>query len=196
MRNVALTWLGSRRVDALNGAYLLRDGAPVRDPQLAIVRIVLHTNPQIAPIDALRLAGETVRAARANGLESEFLAALLLQESAFDPRAISSAGAIGIAQFTLPTAQSQGVNPFDPESSIAGAAMLAAEYVRAYRRDYPNPYAIALAAYNAGPDAVTQYNGVPPYPETKAYIADVYERWEGILQEEAAPRRGAALAGE
>lgn len=71
-------------------------------------------------------------------------------ESGFNPRAISPAGAIGIAQFMPATAASLGVNPYDPVSSLWGAARLMASYVRTYGN-----LAMALAAYNAGPGAVT-----------------------------------------
>lgn len=71
-------------------------------------------------------------------------------ESGFNPRAISPAGAIGIAQFMPATAASLGVNPYDPVSSLRGAARLMASYVRTYGN-----LAMALAAYNAGPGTVT-----------------------------------------
>lgn len=184
VRNSALSWHAPAYADTLFGARLLRDGPPVADPALAIVRAVLRTNAQISPADALLLAGETVRAARANGLPPEFLAAALLQESAFDPRALSAAGAAGIAQFMLSTAQDAGVDPFDPYSAIYGAAVLLSGYVRAYTGAYANPYAAALAAYNAGPGAVSEYRGVPPYAETREYIDDIVDRWAKIVSYE------------
>jgi soluble lytic murein transglycosylase-like protein len=168
----------------LFGARLLYDGPPAADPALAVARAVLHTNPRLSPIDALRLADATVRAARRNGLPPEFLAATLLQESAFDPQAISAAGAIGIAQFMPSTADAIGVDPFDPFASIDGAAQLLAQYVRAYGAVYANPYVAALAAYNAGPGAVEVYGGVPPYPETREYVDDIVDRWAKIASYE------------
>lgn len=158
---------------------LLRDGPRTTDRTLAVTRAILHTNPRLSAIDALRLASATVRAARQNDLPAEFLAASLLQESAFDPRALSSAGAVGIAQFMPSTAQEAGVDPFDPFAAIPGAASLLAQYVRRYAR-YPNPYTAALAAYNAGPGAVDAYRGIPPYAETREYIDDVIDRWAKI----------------
>jgi peptidoglycan DL-endopeptidase CwlO len=160
---------------------LLRDGPPVKDPALAITRAILRTNPRIAPVDALRLAAATVHAARANDLPPEFLGATLLQESAFDPRALSAAGAVGIAQFMLSTAGGMGIDPFDPFSAIDGSAALLASYVHAYDGVYPNPYAAALAAYNAGPGAVSSYRGIPPYAETREYINDIVDRWAKIV---------------
>src|SRR5581483_5125277 len=102
------------------------------------------------------------------------------QESAFDPRALSWAGAIGIAQFMPETAADAGVDPYDPLSAIGGAGALLGSYARAYRSQYANPLTAALAAYNAGPGAVAQYHGVPPYAETREYIDDVIDRWAKI----------------
>ncbi|MDQ2871859.1 MAG: lytic transglycosylase domain-containing protein, partial [Candidatus Eremiobacteraeota bacterium] len=119
--------------------------------------------------------------------------ATLLQESAYDPNALSSAGAIGIAQFMPDTAAGFGVDPYAPFDAIAGAGALLASYVSAYANVYPDPYAAALAAYNAGPGAVSEYRGVPPYPETREYIGDIYERWGRIASYEgsaAQPRIG------
>ena len=178
--NVALSWPAPGTADELMGARVLEDGAPLGDPQLALTKAILHTNQRIAPVAALELAGTTVRSARSVRIEPEFLGATLLQESAYDPEAISSAGAVGIAQFMPDTAAGIGVDPRDPSSAIPGAAALLASYVRAYEGRFDDPYAIALAAYNAGPGAVDQYRGVPPYPETVEYIGDVYERWARI----------------
>jgi len=163
---------------------LFRDGAPVEQPELAITRAVLHTNPRLAQAQALLLAVETVRAARRRGLPPEFLAATLLQESAYDVEALSSAGAIGIAQFMPGTAADVGIDPYDPIDAIAGAAELLGSYVTAYRHVYGDPYVTALAAYNAGPVAVERYGGVPPYPETQEYVALIFDRWAQIASYE------------
>ena len=108
---------------------------------------------------------------------------------------MSSAGAVGIAQFMPSTADAIGVDPFDPFSAIAGAAQLLASYVSAYDGRYANPYAAALAAYNAGPGAVAAYRGVPPYPETREYIDDIVDRWAQIAGYER-PAREMGVPGE
>jgi soluble lytic murein transglycosylase-like protein len=179
--NSVLSWPAPPHVDALIGVRPIADGAPVAAPELAIARAILHTNPRITAIGSLVLAGATVRAARAAALPPEFLGATILQESAYDPGAVSSAGALGIAQFEIETADEYGVDPFDPERAIAGAARLLGSYVTTYRRlGAPDAYALALAAYNAGPGAVARYHGVPPYAETRDYISLIYERWGRI----------------
>jgi soluble lytic murein transglycosylase-like protein len=175
-------------VEALAGAVPLHDGGPVAAPELAITRAILHTNPRIDPITALDLAVQTTDAARVEGLPPEFLAATLLQESAYDADAVSSAGAIGIAQFMPSTAAGMGIDPHDPEQAIAGAARLLDGYVSAYQVRYDDNYSAALAAYNAGPGAVTKYRGVPPYPETRDYIATIFDRWARIRSYERPPR--------
>jgi soluble lytic murein transglycosylase-like protein len=183
--NIALSWPTPAKVDALRGAVLIRDGAKVNKSDLAIARAILRTNPRLGQSAALVFAGETVDAANARGLPPEFLAATLLQESAYDPRAFSSAGAIGIAQFMPETAAGAGVNPYDPFDSIDGAAVLLGDYAAAYAGRYSDPYSAALAAYNAGPLAVEHYGGVPPYPETQTYIALIFDRWARIVSYES-----------
>jgi soluble lytic murein transglycosylase-like protein len=158
------------------------DAGRTAQPSVKIAREVMRSNPRMGAADALLLGTHVVERARANGLQPQFLAATLLQESAFDPSAVSAAGAVGIAQFTVPTAREYGVDPWEPRSAIAGAAHLLAAYVDDYRgRDDDDAYALALAAYNAGPAAVAKYGGVPPYAETREYITDVRDRWSRMV---------------
>jgi soluble lytic murein transglycosylase-like protein len=181
-----LSWPEPPDVDALKGAMPIRDGPPVNAPELALARAILHANPRIEQADALLLAIVTARAAQANGLPAEFLGATLLQESAYDPRAISSAGAIGIAQFMPDTAAGEGIDPWEPFESIDAAADLLGSYVRAYTGVYDDPLVMALAAYNAGPGAVDHYKGIPPYAETRDYVDVIQQRWGRIASYEAA----------
>jgi soluble lytic murein transglycosylase-like protein len=151
-------------------------------PAVKVAREIMRTNPRIGAVDALLLATAVVASAREHELEPPFLAATLLQESAFDPSAVSAAGAVGIAQFTVPTAAEYGVDPWEPDSAMDGAARVLAAYLNDYRqRQDEDPYALALAAYNAGPAAVAHYGGVPPYAETREYITDVRDRWSRIV---------------
>jgi soluble lytic murein transglycosylase-like protein len=155
---------------------------------LALVR-----SKTVVPSARRNLQSRAQSCARIHGspqlLPPEFLAATILQESAYDPQALSAAGAIGIAQFEIETADEYGVDAFDPYRAIPGAARLLASYVAAYRPIYADPYAIALAAYNAGPGAVERYRGVPPYHETHDYIALIYERWGRIAGYERGRQR-------
>jgi soluble lytic murein transglycosylase-like protein len=182
VRDAALSWHIPPPVGVMRGLRLCMDAGRSAPPAMKVAREVMRTNPRIGAVDALLLGTEVVRAAREHGLEPPFLAATLLQESAFDPAAVSAAGAVGIAQFTVPTAAEYGVDPWEPRSAIDGAARVLAAYLDDYRaRTDEDPYALALAAYNAGPAAVTKYDGVPPYAETREYIADVRDRWSRIV---------------
>jgi soluble lytic murein transglycosylase-like protein len=181
-------WQGHRAPEAPRGARLLFDGAIPVSRTLAVTRSIVRANPRLHPLDALILATHAAALADRTGLPYGFFCATLLQESAFDPQAVSSAGAIGIAQFTLSTADAYGVDPFDWRDAMRGSADLLARYVQAYRGTYDDPYAAALAAYNAGPGAVAYYHGIPPYPETQDYIADIYDRWARIVRDETGLR--------
>lgn len=194
-RNAALSWPAPSHIDALAGAMLLRDGAAVTQPELAIARAILRTNPRIAQAYALLFSIETAQAARRHTLPPEFLAATLLQESAYDVEAFSSAGAVGIAQFMPDTAAAIGIDPYDPFAAIGGAAELLGAYALTYRGTYADPYAAALAAYNAGPLAVKRYSGVPPYAETREYVALIFDRWARIASYER-PMEPARALGE
>ena len=184
LRDAVLSWHIPVAAPLTRGARLYMD-APRHGGQLtATVRNIMRTNPHLSAVDALLLAKSTLVAAHANGIDPGFLAATLLQESAYDPNAMSSAGAVGIGQFMVGTADLRELDPFDPAAAIDATATLLASYVRRYRtfarRD---PFALALAAYNAGPAAVDAYHGVPPYAETIEYIADIFERWSRIVRD-------------
>jgi hypothetical protein len=104
-----------------------------------------------------------------SGVPASLLAAVAKQESGYDPSAVSSAGAEGLMQLMPSTAAGLGVNAFDPAQAIDGAAQLLGGYLKQYNGSVP----LALAAYNAGPGAVAQYGGVPPYAQTTAYVNNI-----------------------
>ncbi len=180
LERAALSWHIPLYSDSLAGMRLVADAPRPALEVVAVTRAIVRSNPYLSVPDALELAAYAQNAASRAGVDEGFFSATLLQESAFAPDALSSAGAVGIAQFTLDTADAYGVDPFDWRSAIDGAARLLHGYLLAYGSLYPDPYAAALAAYNAGPGAVEHYHGVPPYPETQDYIQDVYDRWGRI----------------
>jgi soluble lytic murein transglycosylase-like protein len=113
---------------------------------------------------------EITAAAKKHGIDPALLAGLVKQESGFNPNAGSPAGARGLTQLMPGTAAGLGVtNVLDPAQSLDGGA----KYLRAQLDAFGGDVARALAAYNAGPGAVTRYGGVPPYAETQNYVRAV-----------------------
>lgn len=109
-------------------------------------------------------------AAQDHGVEASLLRALIHTESAFNPRAVSPKGALGLMQLMPQVARYLGVrNPFDPAQNIAGGTRHLALLIRKYGGNLK----LALAAYNAGEGAVEQYRGIPPYAETQNYVRRV-----------------------
>jgi soluble lytic murein transglycosylase-like protein len=109
-------------------------------------------------------------ASTANRVPAGLVRAVLMTESSGDPSAISVAGAAGLMQLMPGTSARCGlVNAFEPHQNVAcGTA-----YLRELLDRYHGNAILAVAAYNAGPGAVDRYHGVPPYPETRAYVARV-----------------------
>jgi cell wall-associated NlpC family hydrolase len=101
-------------------------------------------------------------------LPTGLLAAVAQTESGGNTRAVSPAGALGLMQLMPGTAAGLGVNPWDPAQAVQGAATLLSGYLKRF-----GSVPLALAAYNAGPGAVEQYGGVPPYTETQNYVAKI-----------------------
>ena len=104
-------------------------------------------------------------AARRHGVPEDLFLRLVTQESAWNPNAVSHAGAIGLAQLMPGTAALLGVNPRDPWQNLEGGARYLAEQYRTF-----GTWRLALAAYNAGPQAVERYDGIPPFDETQNYV--------------------------
>jgi soluble lytic murein transglycosylase-like protein len=124
-------------------------------------------NALVAPIDLDQVVRE---ASSKNRLDPDFVSSVISAESNFKIHAVSKKGALGLMQLMPSTAAQLGVaDPFDPRANVeAGTAHLSALLDR-----YNNDPIKALAAYNAGAHRVKQYNGVPPYRETRAYISKI-----------------------
>lgn len=114
----------------------------------------------------LELARE---AARRHGVPEDLFLRLVQQESGWNPNARSHKGAMGLAQLMPGTADDLGVDPNDPRQNLEGGARYLAEQYRAF-----GSWRLALAAYNAGPEAVRRHGGVPPYNETTNYVRVIW----------------------
>jgi len=116
-----------------------------------------------------QFAAQFASAEQSYKLPAGLLAAVAQAESGGDVNAVSPAGAQGLMQMMPTTASALGINPFDATQSIDGAARMLSGYLTNYNGSVP----LALAAYNAGPGAVAQYGGVPPYTETQNYVRKI-----------------------
>jgi soluble lytic murein transglycosylase-like protein len=114
---------------------------------------------------------DIISSASANSqIDADFIASVIRAESGNDPHAVSRKGAQGLMQLMPQTAKTLGVeDSFDPSENVEGGV----RYLRTLLLQYNGDAAKALAAYNAGPQRVQQYKGVPPYAETHAYVARV-----------------------
>nr|WP_295453859.1 lytic transglycosylase domain-containing protein [uncultured Pseudophaeobacter sp.] len=120
------------------------------------------------------------RALAAVGLSSSewhhLFRALIQAESAFNPKALSPKGAVGLGQLMPGTAKQLGVNPHNMHQNLDGAA----RYFLAQLSNFGS-IELALAAYNAGPHRVDQYGGVPPFKETRNYISRINQLSDGLV---------------
>jgi soluble lytic murein transglycosylase-like protein len=103
------------------------------------------------------------------GVDPDLARAVMRHESGGNPKAVSSAGAIGLMQLMPSTARGLGVNPNDPRRNLEGGIKYLAQLSDKYEGDYTK----TLAAYNAGSGRVDAYGGIPPFPETQRYVKNV-----------------------
>ena len=118
------------------------------------------------------------KAADNAGVDPRLLAAVVWQESRFEPAAISRSGAIGLTQLMPATAEGLGVDPHDPIQNLDGGARYLAWTIREF-----GSLDLGLAAYNAGPGTVRNAGGIPNIPETQAYVPrvlDYYRQLGGV----------------
>ena len=149
-------------------------------PSRRAVHGTAETEELVLSVGSEYLRNPGLRAAGLSG--TEWLAlfrANIAVESGFNSEARSPVGAIGLGQLMPGTADILGVNPYDPSENLHGSARyLLAQLQRFGAAD------LALAAYNAGPEAVTQYGGIPPYAETQGHVSKVLAIYTSTLSTE------------
>lgn len=122
-------------------------------------------------------------ASRRYNVRADLIEAVIHVESGFDPNAISRAGATGLMQLMDTTAAYyEVIERHDPRENIHAGT----RYLARLLKEFDGDIRLALAAYNAGPGAVKQYRGVPPYPETRRYIEKVFAHLSGSSVRQAA----------
>jgi hypothetical protein len=168
---------------------------PVSSPAPTVNGSAIRSSGNAATANLTRASlDQLVReASNRHGLDPDFVNSVIKAESNFEPRAVSSKGAQGLMQLMPGTAFLLGVtNPFDPQANIEGGTA----YLSQLLDQYDNDAVKALAAYNAGPHRVDQYHGVPPYTETRAYVARIVRDYNAKKRAQMKAQSGSASAAK
>jgi len=170
-----------------SGVLSFSDRRPKLTTEFEILKFdcyACRSNPSIdwhtVPLNTQDFRSITQTAAKQVNLDESLIRAVIHAESAFKSDALSSQGAMGLMQLMKKTAESLGIdNRQDPSANILAGSRYLREQLDTF-----GDTKLALAAYNAGPTAVTRYQGIPPYPETERYIERVLilkARYENAL---------------
>ena len=173
-----------QRISSIESQFqsLMSYGAPTQKPTEDFQKILnssIENKKNPTPASRSEINNLIDKYAEQAGLDGDFVKAVINQESGFNPNATSKCGAMGLMQLMPGTAKGLGVtNAYDPEQNIQGGT----KYLKGLLDRFDNNKSLALAAYNAGPNAVKKYGGIPPYQETQNYVKNVlgkYERMKG-----------------
>jgi SPBc2 prophage-derived uncharacterized transglycosylase yomI len=141
-----------------------------------IQRYVNSENPSMSFDEAGWIAKAILYYSYKYNVDPLIMSALIDTESKFNQNAVSSAGAIGMGQLLPSTASALGVNPYDTLQNIEGAC----SYMATQLNNFNGDTRLALAAYNAGSDAIKQYGSVPPFEETQNYVTQITQKYSQL----------------
>ena len=139
-----------------NSTRLQPPRAEIKDATRVLPYVGRYNGPYLAEARSIALR---------YGIPQDLFLRLIQQESGWNPKALSHKGAIGLGQLMPATAAVLGVDPHNPSQNLEGAGRYLSQQYRRF-----GSWRLALAAYNAGPEAVARYSGVPPYKETQNYV--------------------------
>lgn len=159
-----------------NSGELVEISRPVWQPEPLPASYQMPVQPASPAAAGIRQQIQTTAAQY--GVNGDLVDAVAWQESRYNARAKSSAGAIGVMQLMPGTARQLGVSdPHDVHQNVAGGTA----YLREQLVRFGNNVPLALAAYNAGPGAVIKYGGIPPYRETQNYVRQIMGRLSAVM---------------
>jgi len=151
-------------------------------PQAPVLPVILAATSGARPAGGPTLAADPALAelikkySQQHGVDPKLVQAIIRQESGFNPAAVSPKGAMGLMQLMPETAASLGVeDPFDLEQNLQGGI----RYLKLCLERFDHNLPLALAAYNAGPGRVMEYQGMPPFKETHTYVTNVVLAYHG-----------------
>ncbi|MBV8637475.1 MAG: lytic transglycosylase domain-containing protein [Candidatus Eremiobacteraeota bacterium] len=161
----------------------------------AYATVLREYNPQLPDWQSKDLARHLLVTAHRWKIDTNMLAAIVSVESSWHTHAMSYAGAIGLGQLMPGTAAVLGVNPRDPVQNLSGAARYLRGLLDRFHAD-PRRYELTFAAYNAGPQAVEEFGGIPPYGETQNYVVKVLRAWHHLQSAVRLPASAFTVAKE
>ncbi|HET8900833.1 MAG TPA: lytic transglycosylase domain-containing protein [Holophagaceae bacterium] len=167
---------GQLIINNLPPSYMQGRGLRLQKVSVGMVKLAITRTEMAKVIRSPEMLAMVDEIAAANGVDTYLARAIIQAESAFNYRARSHVGALGLMQLMPSTAERFGVlDPFDPRQNIMGGC----KYLRWLTDYFKGDLSKVVAAYNAGEGAVQRYNGVPPFKETRAYVPkvlDLYQR--------------------
>ena len=170
-------------------AHAIAGAAPGKDSDPETIRVynVLYAHigrvSKLGPEWSDWLAHSLLLLGNKWGIHPFLIASLYTQESSFRPDAISPAGAVGIAQLMPTTAAGMGVDPYDPAQNLEAGVAYLAEQLRSFSGAGEWTVSYAVAAYNAGPNAISKHGGIPPYEETINHVNKIAAIYQGLIDD-------------